>query len=242
MDTAKFTFHIEDFAPADLSMRRLAAYLEQLARLLGEEDLVRFDSVTEGSTDVHAYALPMAAPKVRDRLAAARDGTLPDARRVVNKIDAMLREDNASGALTEAPHKGVIIRFPGAHAKLAELPTIAEPGSLQGVLVRVGGRDATAHALLRDGEQIYSCIVSHELARRLGKHLLGPVVRLHGRGRWLRDRDGLWELVDFRAVDFDVPDNASLEEAAKKLQSAGGFGYREAGAAWNTLREWREED
>ncbi len=107
--------------------------------------------------------------------------------------------------------------------------------------MRIGGRDETAHAMLRDHERTYTCIVSRDLARALGKYLFGPQLRLHGRGRWKRSADGTWEPVDFRATEFDVLDSASLAEAAKKLRAAGGFGHEDAAEAWNTMRDLRVE-
>lgn len=227
--------------PNDLPMRRLAAYLDEFARLLGEETSTHFSDVSEGSTQITARTEPIAVPKVRERLAAARDGVLPDACRSIDRLDAMLSADNASGTLGEDGRPGVIIRFPGANAHTARLPVIAEAASLQGELVRIGGRDESAHAMLRDRDRTYNCTVSHDLARALAQHLFGPQLRLHGRARWKRSPYGTWDPVEFRATSFDVLDSASLAEAAKRLRAAGGLGHQDADAAWNTLRDLRTE-
>lgn len=237
----KFVFRIDKIAPADLPMRRLAAYIHEFSRLLGEEALTRLDGIADGSTRIIALSLPMAVPKVRARLDAARDGSLDDARRAVDRLDEMLSEDNTGGSLVADGEPGIIIRFPGANARIAQLPIVAEPGSLQGELIRIGGRDETAHATLRDGTRIYTCVVSHDLARSLGKHLFGAPLRLSGRGRWRRNQDGVWDLVDFRADAFDVLDKGNLTEVAQKLQAAGGFGQGDAADAWDRLRELRAE-
>jgi hypothetical protein len=152
-----------------------------------------------------------------------------------------MSDDNTSGSLAEDGQPGIIIRFPGASARTTQLPTVTEAGSLQGELVRIGGRDETAHATLRDGTRIYTCMVSHDLARALGKHLFGPPLRLHGRGRWRRTLDGVWESVDFRADTFDVLDDADLAAAGRNLRNAGGFGHDDAAEAWDSLRELRAE-
>jgi len=241
VDNTTFTLRIEGVAPDDLPLRRLAAYLDEFARLLGEEASTRFESVSAGSTKIVARTLPIAVPKVRERLAAARDGASPDACKSIDRLDAMLSADNASGILSEEGRPGVIIRIPGANARTAQLPPVAETGFLQGELIRIGGRDETAHATLRDGDRTYTCVVSHDLARELGKYLFGPQLRLHGRGRWRRSAEGAWEPVDFRAAEFDVLDSASLAEAAKKLRAAGGFGHQDAVEAWRTMRDLRAE-
>ncbi len=83
MENTTFTLRIEGVTPEDLPMRRLAAYLDEFARLLGEEASTRFESVSQGSTRIAARSLPIAVPKVRERLTAARHGASPDACRSI---------------------------------------------------------------------------------------------------------------------------------------------------------------
>ena len=110
MNTAKFALRIAGVAPGDLPMRRLAACLEEFARLLGEEASIRFEGVTEGSTKISARAPSIAVPKVRARLAAARDASLDDARRTIDRIDAlstlMLLLTDDLALAPPAPHIG----------------------------------------------------------------------------------------------------------------------------------------
>jgi hypothetical protein len=89
---ATFTFRIEGIAPAG----RLAAYLDEFARLLGEEASTRFEGILEGSTRIAARPLPIALPKE-----AARDRAQDDACRAMDRLDTMLTEDNANGPLSE---------------------------------------------------------------------------------------------------------------------------------------------
>jgi hypothetical protein len=115
---------------------------------------------------------------------------------------------------------------------------------MQGELVRIGGRDDTSHATLRDGDRYFICVVSKDMARALGKHLFGQTLRLHGRGRWRRTDSGAWELTaeGFRATDFEVLDPATLQDAATKLQAAGGFGFHDEAEAWDALTAIRGAD
>jgi hypothetical protein len=243
-DPTKFTLLIDGITPDDLPMRRLAIYLEEFARLLGEEALTHFDRISEGSTKLVARTSSVAVPKVRERLAAARDDARSGTRSLISRLDDMMAEDNTSGSLSEDGASAVIIHFPGARARSAGLPAVTEPGSMQGELVRIGGRDDTSHATLRDGDRYFICVVSKEMARALGKHLFGQPLRLHGRGRWRRTDGGSWELTadGFRATDFEVLDPATLQDAAKKLQAAGGFGLHEEADAWDELTAMRGID
>jgi hypothetical protein len=244
-DSVRFTLRIEGLMPEDLPMRRLAAYLDQFARLLGEEASTRLDGVYSGSARLTACVLSVAVPKVRERLAAARDDAGSGTHYSLSRrLDDMMAEDNASGSLSEEGQHAVIIQFPGARARMARLPAVTEPGSIQGELVRIGGRDDTAHASLRDGDRYFICIVTKDMARALGKHLFGKPLRLHGRGRWRRTDSGAWELTaeGFKATDFEVLDPATLQDAATKLQAAGGFGLHDEAEAWDELSAIRGTD
>jgi hypothetical protein len=244
-DPVRFTLRIEGLTPEDLPMRRLAAYLDQFARLLGEEASTRFDGVCDGSARLIARALPVAVPKVRTRLAAARDDVQSEGHALINDLDEMMTADNASGTLSEEDQPAVIIHFPGIKARAARLPPVTEAGAIQGFLIRLGGSPRDPHATLRDGDRQYRCAVSLDLALKLREHLYGPrPIRLHGHGRWRRTPDGTWELTEggFRASHFEPLDPLSLPEAAEKLRAAGGFGLGDEAEMWNELAALRGDD
>jgi hypothetical protein len=243
-DPVRFTLRIEGLTPEDLPMRRLADYLGEFAKLLGEEASTRFDGVYPGSARVAALVQPVAVPKVRNRLTAARDDARNEAHRRFMSLDDMLADDNASGTVSEDGRVGTILNFPGVRGRTSSLPPVSEAGAVQGVLIRIGGRDESAHATLRDDDRYYNCTMSRDIDRALAKHLFGNPVRLHGRGRWRRTRDGKWELMEegFRVTDIEPLDPSSLRDTAAKLQAAGGFGLPDDDDTWAALREWRDED
>lgn len=243
-DPVRFTLRIEGLTPEDLSMRRVADYLGEFAKLLGEEASTQLDGVYPGSTCLAARVQSVAVPKVRSQLTAARDDARNEAHRRFIRLDDMLAEDNASGTVTEDGRVDTILHFPGVRGRTANLPPVSETGAVQGVLIRVGGRDETAHATLLDGDRSYNCTMSRDIARALAKHLFGSPIRLHGRGRWRRTRDGKWELMEegFRVTDIEPLEPSSLRDVARKLQAAGGFGLPDANETWAVLHEWRDED
>jgi hypothetical protein len=243
-DPIKFTLRIEGLTPEDLPMRRVAKYLEEFAKLLGEEASTRFDGVYPGSTCLAARVQSVAVPKVRSRLTAARDDARNEAHQRFILLDDMLANDNASGTVIEDGRVGTLLHFPGVRGRTASLPPVSEAGAVQGVLIRIGGRDETTHATLLDGDRSYHCTMSRDIARALAKHLFGGPIRLHGRGRWRRTRDGKWELMEegFRVTDIEPLDPSSLRDVARKLQAAGGFGLPDENDTWTVLREWRDED
>ncbi|WP_051231228.1 hypothetical protein [Kaistia adipata] len=214
----------ESFSAASIPLARLAEYMAELAKLLGETDHVHLNDVAEGSVLLRADVDLPAVPAVQRRVIAVRNGTAPDeAMRALNRLDDLLAQDNAVGQLLDGDG-AEIIPFPG---KTRPIPLsygpFREEGTLEGEVVRIGGKDSTIHIQLRDGDKVYSgCATTKEIARRLAPHMLGPTVRLHGTGTWERLGDGAWELKSFRISDFEVLEDISLADAIARLRAIPG--------------------
>lgn len=227
----EYRFSIADsFTPDTLPMERLAEYVAALAKLLGEQQNVHFRSIEAGSAVLVATIDAPAQLKVRDRVVAVRDGSGPsDARKAFANLDEMLWKDNATGTLSEGAG-GVVITFPGRNRPE---PLVYGPfrqdGTIDGQLIRVGGKDETVPVHLRDGAIIHTGLVcTPEIARRIAPHLYGPTLRVHGTGTWLRTGAGEWELRNFRINDFEVLDDAPLLTVVGNLRKA-------KGSEWSTV-------
>lgn len=210
-------------------MGRLAEYLDAFARLLGEQGEVHLDDVRTGSAVLVATIDEPAQPKVGDRLDRIRrgDGT-KDALKAYHDLDELLRMDNATGQLIDAD-SAVIIPFPGRDrpAPLNYGP-FKQDGSLEGQVIRVGGKDETVPVHLRDGEVIHSGLFTNpEVARQIIRYYLGPVLRVHGTGTWFRAADGTWELRTFKITDFEVLDETPLDEVVGKVRAVEGSKWNE---------------
>jgi len=114
----------------------------------------------------------------------------------------MLASDNATGSLSEKGHENLVLRFPGRETASDELGPFSQEGSIQGVLVSIGGEDNTAHARLQDGDDVRSGEISRDIARRLSPHLYGPTIRMLGRGRWRRTTEGHMGITTFQGRRF----------------------------------------
>lgn len=217
----EYRFTIADsFTPETLPMERLAEYITALAKLLGEQENVHFRSIEAGSAVLVATVDPPAEPKVRERVFAVRDGVGPsDAQKAFSDLDGMLRKDNATGALSDGA-AGLVIPFPGRNRPE---PLVYGPfrqdATIDGQLIRVGGKDETVPVHLRDGAIIHTGLVcTPETARRIAPNLYGPTLRVHGTGTWFRTGAGAWELRNFRISDFEVLDDAPLLEVVGALR------------------------
>jgi hypothetical protein len=218
-------FYIQgSYTPGTLPMKRLAEYLAQLSALYGDTTSIHFQKVVKGSTQIVATVDEPAHSRVRDRVFGLATGGGPaDARKAYDSIDAMLREDNAYGKL-KAEGIGKVIPFPGRKRPLP--PTIGPfkaEGSLEGQVIRIGGRDETMPVMLRDGAVVHSNLnAKPSVAKELAKHFLGAPVRVYGVGTWFRNPTGRWEMQSFTISRFDLLDDISLEEAVKRIRRVPG--------------------
>jgi hypothetical protein len=197
-------------------MLRLAEYMRELAQILGEPTQVHFRRLARGSTVIVHEIEREAVPKVVERVSQVRRGEGPsEALRSYKETNRLLREDNAVGALRNGR---LLLPFPGREERQEAFSAVRQHGSVDGVITGVRGRDQTAHILLQDGErQISGCWTNRGIAKQLGAMLWEPV-RLFGRGRWKRDEEGAWTLLDFKVESFEPLDDTPLSSALADLR------------------------
>ena len=237
-----YRFVIDTWDPARLPMARLAEYMAELAGLFGAHDHVHFDSLEPGSTVLVQHVDQEGAFSVQERLdSAATDQPPADIAKCLKSIDDRLAEDGASGSL-----RGVdgaeILRF-RAHDR-TQRPTLGpfrQDGFFDGMLIRVGGRDATVPVHLQDRDVIHNCNATREMARQLAPHLFGGTIRVLGNGRWKRDAEGSWVLLRFDIKHFEVLDDTPLPEVVQQLREVPGSGWSEIDDPPAELRRLREE-
>ena len=217
----EYRFKIDAYSPETLPMARLAEYLSDLAGLMGSRSAVHFSRLEPGSVVIVQTVDYEDIPKVERRIRSANRGDGPkDAMAAIRSIDKKLAEDNAVGHLLGSQN-AEIIRFPGRELpKPLEYGSIREAATIQGQLVRIGGRDVTSHAMLQDGDVYYSnCELPRDMARDLSHHLYGPTVRMFGVGRWKRDSEGDWTLAHFKVESYSVLDDKGLSETVSEIRS-----------------------
>jgi hypothetical protein len=231
------TLVIDVFKSSTLPMARLADYLKPFSVMLGSEAHVHFDRVADGSAECRASVEPHAAPKVRERVNSVVAGSAPKmAMKAHGDIDDLLLEDNAVGHI--AINGRNVIEFPGRMRAAKEtIGPVRRRTSIEGQIFSIGGKDETINVHLNDGQQEIKCVVSVELARRLGPHLRGPRIRCFGHGFWYRI-DGVWQMKGFTAEDFTPLSDTPLDGTLKSIQSTlSGISANEFLATMAELRE-----
>ncbi|MCZ4107610.1 hypothetical protein O3U67_05940 [Brevundimonas diminuta] len=221
--SVEYVFTIDVFTPDTMPMARLADYLAELAHLVGHKETTHFKRVELGSAKLAYSVADATSARVEQRIVAAPSGEGPrEAVEAFKRLDDMLAADNAVGSLQKATGGGVVIQFPG-RLRPAELtlPAFRQPGTIDGEVVSLGGKDKTAHVILRDGSVTYSNIsVTRDQAKRLAPFLYQGKVRLSGTGRWQRETNGAWKLLTFSVDDFESLDDAPLADVLSDLRAA----------------------
>ncbi|SDD52693.1 hypothetical protein SAMN05444678_11523 [Sphingomonas sp. YR710] len=245
MEPVEYVFRIDVFTPDTMPMGRLAEYLGALARLLGHPEHTHFVRLEEGSAKLVHKVDAVDVPKVETRLNGIRVGDAPkDAMQAQKTIEELLVNDNAVATLTEVATGKVVIPFIGRNRpKPMVFPPFREDTTIEGQIVNIGGRDPSAHAVLQDGDVFHTHIqMKRDLARKLAQLLYGPPVRLHGNGRFERQPDGVWKMLDFRVESFELLDDRSVAETLAAIRVVPNNRLMDAEAYRDIARLGGEED
>jgi hypothetical protein len=234
----------ESFTPDTLPMWRLAEYMMEIADLLGEKPYVHFVEIGSGSTVLVQDVEHEAYPKVRTRVHDVKRGEgPPDARRAYESLNRKLATDNASGTLVEELEPNApaarVLDFPGRKMFVeSEYGPLTQAGTLQGVVIVVGGESDPVPVHIEDGAQVYVCRAKRPIAKELAAHIFGQPVRVEGNGRWFRDAMGLWIMRSFQIASFVVLEDTTLSNVVATLRQVPGK-WKDRPDALSTLKTLR---
>lgn len=227
MDDDEYEFWIDAYSPQTIPMERLAKYLAALAKMLGHGSSVHFNRLEMGSTKSLMLVQREDAPKVYERVEnVARGQAANDATAAFDELNVLLRDDYAVGKLSrKTPHSrssAVVLVFMGRD--LPKPPTYGpfyEEAIVEGELVRIGGKDKSAHAQIVDPEgRTWSGEMDRDLAREMAQYLYkGSVLRVTGDARWERLENATWSLMMFKIKGFEVLADDTLDDATQRLRN-----------------------
>jgi hypothetical protein len=212
-------FYMEPYTPETLPLGRLANYLAELAKVLGDDRAVHLIELQEGSTILVNKVDHEAIPKVFARAAAVKRGDAPrDAMDGYRNLNRMLEEDNGSGRLFQ-PTGAEILDFPGRLTEKPVFSWVEERGEVDGEIARIGGTSDPVPLLLQTADGTLSgCYARRPIAKQLGQLLFEPV-RLFGTGYWTRTPAGTWILNRFNVEQFEKLDNEPLSAEILRLRA-----------------------
>lgn len=217
----EFRFTIDAFTPSTIPLLRLAEYMQDFAVLLGNDKSVHpGERLEKGSTVLVARVEWEAEPKVRERLRAVRNRDANDrAMEAAARLDDRLAVDNAKGVIADPAGDKVIV-FPGRDRfRMPAFGPIQQPGSFQGVPIKIGGENDPVPVHLEDAKEKYIVHARRGLAKEIAQYLFTAVVRVDGIGRWTRAANGAWEMQDFRAESFRLIEDADIRKNIGELRN-----------------------
>lgn len=216
----EYRFQIDAYTPETIPLARLSQYLADLARMLGESANVHLVRIDPGSTVPVIRVDWEAEPKVRERLRQVKFNEGPlEAQKAYKEINRKLVQDNANGVLID-PGKSKLIRFPGRDAaNQPEFGPIRQNAVFQGIPIRIGGELDPVPVHLEDGEAKHIIMAPRRIAKQLGPHLFTSVVRIEGKGRFMRERTGEWVMSDFYAQSFEVLSEGNIKSDISRLRA-----------------------
>lgn len=220
---------------ASLPMERLAQYMAELSKLLGDPEKVHFVQLVESSVGILHEAEEEVALEIRDRIFGVSTGVAEVVQLAAYRgLNKLLKDDESEAGYYESDNVAKILDFPGVRMpKAMELSGIPQAGKIDGVIIGVGGTKDDVPVHVQSGDQLYKrCVAKKPLAKRLGMHLFEGQLRLHGNGRWARDENGIWTLQRFVIHDFEKLDDAPLSEVIADLRAIQGARWAEADDLW----------
>lgn len=235
-----YDFRIDVWKPETLPLKRLAEYAGELAKLFGSTPDVHLLKIRRGSHVQEFAVANTARASVERQLALVRSADAPEELvRPYRNVNQYLRTDGGSAVL-KLKGGAKLIEFPGCKTPLAEEVVIHEAGTLDGVVIRVGGKDDTVPVWLEgENRERLACTASRPIAKELAGHLFGDAVRVSGMGKWRRNADRLWELEDFVIKSWQTLDETPLDEMVTKLRAVPGSGWDQLDdpqAEWRRIR------
>jgi hypothetical protein len=236
-DFVVYDFRIDVWRPDTLPLKRLAEYASELAKLFGSTPDVHLLKIRRGSHVQEFAVANTARASVESQLALIGTADAPeDLVRHYRTVNHYLRTDGGS-AILKLKGGAKLIEFPGCKTPLAEEVVVHEAGVLDGVVIRVGGKDDTVPVWLEgENRERLACTASRPIAKELAGHLFGTPVRVSGMGKWRRNADRLWELEDLVIKSWQALDDTPLDEMVTRLRAIPGSGWDQLDDA---QEEWR---
>ncbi|MDR3736392.1 MAG: hypothetical protein P4L10_12755 [Acidobacteriaceae bacterium] len=241
-DGTEYRLKINGFTPTTITMERLAEYMAAFSKLLGYPDGVHFVKMENASAGLLTRVRDTDEPKVAKRLQLVKMGGGPiDARNAQQKIDDMLFDDGTDGIVLRQ-HSNLIV-FPG---KARPMPIVFNPviqeDVIEGVLISLGGKDETVPVHLADGDRVYKCNTTRAIARQMGPHIFGPVLRAYGEASWRREANGEWKLNTMNIVNFAQLNSDPAEDVIRRLRAIPGNEWDKVEDPYALLTELRGEE
>jgi hypothetical protein len=217
------SLHIQGVNIDNLSLEDVGDYLSDFAGLLGKDVSPKYHSIKRGSLTISATVPVEREIDVKTRGFLLRTGDAPeDAVRARERLSRRLGINRAKRATLLDSSNGKVIEIPvekpGETAP--PVPSVLRAGSLQGKVIRIGGRQDIVSVEVQDADGfVYLCKATRDIAKKLARDMFDPAVRIHGTGRWRRTEEGVWRVEDFMISHHEVLNDSSFADTINRLRA-----------------------
>jgi hypothetical protein len=214
----EFSWVVKGWTRQTIPMARLAEYIRELSKLLGQETKIHLMSLEDSSLAlVSKTEQPIDGGKIDARVSAVRRGEgAIDATRAYANLNEMLANDNGSARLYRGT--AVVINFPGKVPAEPALIEVQDYGSVTGYLYMLyQQKDAYLARLRIDSDTTLRCFCTEDVLPQL-KETLFDTVRVSGSGRWGRTISGIWQPVNLTIEEVQKINRAPFREAIDSLR------------------------
>jgi hypothetical protein len=223
-DFTEYKFKLDAYSPESIPMRHLAAYLEDLAIIFGEEGSVHFDRLEDGCVQPVIRVAHEAYPKVRNRIHLVKQHAgPPEAQEASKRINTRLRDDNTDGYIISPDNKRVLV-FPGAkEIRQSEFGPFTQHDVMEGTPIKIGGEQdwVPVHLEGRD-KDVVICLAKRPMAKEMAAYLFETPIRVEGNARWLRNSEGNWELIRFWVHEFKPIKDFTFKDDVNRFRAIPG--------------------
>jgi hypothetical protein len=238
-----YAFRMDAWLPETLPLARLGEYATELSKLFGSEADLHLIKIRRGSAVPEIAVARTANGIVAQRLSLVGAADAPvELRKTYQKINQLLRDDSSSATL-RVKGGAKLLDFPGCRTPLAEEVVIRENGDIDGVVIRVGGKDETVPVWLEgENKERLVCNATRAIAKELAAHLFGQAVRVSGAATWRRNAERIWMLDRFDIKDWQPLEDELLTTLVTRLRETPGsdwYAFDDPQAQWKRLREQR---
>lgn len=233
---AEYRLVLEGFTPDTIPMARLAEYMQQLAKMLGQEAFVHFQRVENNCTALVSKIDRRDIGKVGARVRAIRSQSAPaDAMKAFGTINNMVGEDGTTAVLRE--RSATIIRFPGTRPSQIQAFEVPDEGTVIGYLYMLSDARNEFHARIRlESGGTLMCTVTDEIAKKLREHLF-EAVKVSGPGLWTRSPSGDWAPNKLDIKDVVGADSKNLRSIIDELRRLDIEWPEDAIESWGSLTD-----
>jgi hypothetical protein len=213
----EYNFHIKAFSPDTIPMEKLADYMLELSKVLGNPEHVHFNKLTSGSTGVSVKVENEVVKDTDYRIKNIK--TDSQTKKHWFNINKMLKKDNTSAEFHKELVK--IYDFPGVKLITQEIkPFWQENFIIQGKVYSVGGKDNTKHVHILDNEgNSFPCETNEEVAKKISDYLFDTIVTAYGKAKVKRNIEGIWEIQAFKLHDFEPVSSTDLTDTFNSLRN-----------------------